>query len=286
MKISLLSTAVLLCLASIHAESLSQQQQDAHLESIMSNPKFKPNALGNVIPGRFIIEFEQDYRGSSLEFVNDIESDIDISPRIKMNIAQDYSSSPSLFRGVSIAIDQPDDSSPLKKRSDQEQELHMQSIQNTVLRKILEQNRVKHIYPVTEIPRPNVQNMSPNFEAYAIDEDSRIVPKAPTLELPKNGLPLPFSHAMTQVDKVHNQFKGNGVLVGIIDSGIDYRHPAFGSGFGPGYQVRFGYDLVGNQFNSRDPLSRRQRETPLDACEDGNGNVLLLLLLLLWLYMN
>jgi len=270
MRLSLLSTAVLLCLSGIYAESA----QDAYLASIMANPKFKPNALGNVIPGRFIIEFEQDYRGSSLEFVNDMESEIDISPRIKMNIAQDYSSSPSLFRGVSIAIDQPS-TNTLHKRSEQEQELHMQSIQSTVLRKILEQNRVKHIYPVTEIPRPTVQHMSPNVEAYAVDQDDRIIPKAPQLELPKDGPPLPFSHAMTQVDTVHDEYKGNGVLVGIIDSGIDYRHPAFGSGFGPGYQVRFGYDLVGNQFNSRDPLSRRQRETPLDTCEDGNGKSVL-----------
>lgn len=268
MKLFLLSTAVLLCLSSVHAEP-AQEQPDAHLAAIMANPKFKPNALGNVIPGRFIIEFEQDYRGSSLEFVNDIESEIDISPRIKMNIAQDYSSSPALFRGVSISIDQP--SAALRKRSQQEQELHMQSIQSTVLRRILEQNRVKHIYPVTEIPRPTVQHMAPNVDAYAIDQDSRIIPRAPKLELPANGPPLPFSHAMAQVDKVHDKYKGNGVLVGIIDSGIDYRHPAFGSGFGPGYQVRFGYDLVGNQFNSRDPLSRRQRETPLDTCEEGNG---------------
>jgi hypothetical protein len=98
MKISLLSTAILFYLTSINAE----QQQDEYLNSILSNPKFKPNTLGNVIPGRFIIEFEQDFRGSSLQFVNDIESKININPRIKMNIAQDYNSSPSLFRGVSI----------------------------------------------------------------------------------------------------------------------------------------------------------------------------------------
>ncbi|KAI8637781.1 peptidase S8/S53 domain-containing protein [Parasitella parasitica] len=272
MKIPLLSTAMLLCVAGIHGDKLQQQQKrDGYLDSILTNPKFKPNALGNVIPGRFIIEFEQSFRGSSLEFVNDIEAEIDINPRVKMNIAQDYNSSPSLFRGVSISVDQPS-TSPFARRSDQEEELHMQSIQNTVLRKLLEQNRVKHIYPVTEIARPNVLNMSPNIGAYAIDQDGQIVPSAPKLELPENGSPLPFTHAMTQVDKVHAKFKGNGVLIGIIDSGIDYRHPAFGSGFGPGYQVRFGYDLVGNQFNSRDPFSRKQRETPLDACEEGNGH--------------
>lgn len=271
MKIALLSAAIALYLTCINANTL---QQDEHLEYILSNPKFKPNALGNVIPGRFIIEFEQDFRGSSLEFVNNIESKININPHVKMTIAQDYISSPSLFRGVSIALDQPS-SSTLGKRSEQEHELHMQSIQNAVLRKILEQNRVKHIYPVTEIARPKVQSLSSNYnnmDTYALDQENGVIINAPKLELSNNQTnPLPFSHIMTQVDKVHDKFKGKGVLVGIIDSGIDYRHPAFGSGFGPGYQVQYGYDLVGDNFNSRDPNSRRQKETPLDTCIEGNG---------------
>lgn len=55
--------------------------------------------------------------------------------------------------------------------------------------------------------------------------------------------------------------------------GIDYRHPAFGGGFGEGYKVRYGYDLVGNRFNSKDPTSIRQENTPLDTCVGGNGKV-------------
>ncbi len=41
---------------------------------------------------------------------------------------------------------------------------------------------------------------------------------------------------------------GDGVLVAILDSGIDYLHPALGGGIGTGFKVIGGYDLV-----NRDP---------------------------------
>lgn len=53
--------------------------------------------------------------------------------------------------------------------------------------------------------------------------------------------------------------------------GVDYNHPALGGGFGEGHLVRYGYDLVGNNFNSRDPFSRRTHDTPLDSCKQGTG---------------
>ncbi|HTY57349.1 MAG TPA: S8 family serine peptidase [Bacteroidota bacterium] len=40
--------------------------------------------------------------------------------------------------------------------------------------------------------------------------------------------------------------KGGGVRVGIIDTGIDYMHPALGGGFGAGFKVAGGYDFVNN----------------------------------------
>jgi len=33
-----------------------------------------------------------------------------------------------------------------------------------------------------------------------------------------------------------------------IDSGIDYRHPALGGGFGPGFKVAGGNDFVGDDY--------------------------------------
>lgn len=51
-----------------------------------------------------------------------------------------------------------------------------------------------------------------------------------------------------QADRVHNKlgFDGSGVLVGIIDTGIDYRHEALGNGFGPEFRIAGGYDFVNN----------------------------------------
>ncbi|HEX2834437.1 MAG TPA: S8 family serine peptidase [Thermoanaerobaculia bacterium] len=42
----------------------------------------------------------------------------------------------------------------------------------------------------------------------------------------------------------HANGGGDGVIVAVIDSGIDYTHPALGNGFGPGKKVAGGYDFV------------------------------------------
>ncbi|KAI9483063.1 MAG: peptidase S8/S53 domain-containing protein [Benjaminiella poitrasii] len=253
------------------AKDNSHTEDEELLNSILSNPKYKVNTLGRIIPGRFIIEFVDSYHGSSLDFITDVESDISQtksipSSRIKLSIAQDFNSSPSVFRGVSINLEEPE--TYLTKR-DEREEVQMRSIQNAVLRKLVEQHRVKHIYPVTEIPRPKVKIISSNIRAY---ENGSIVPDLSEIDLPEGGPSLPFTHVMTQVDKVHSKYKGKGIVVGIIDSGVDYQHPALGGGFGPGYPIRYGYDLVGNNFNTRNISSREQNETPLDACEDGTGH--------------
>ncbi|KAG8937484.1 hypothetical protein FRC00_005016, partial [Tulasnella sp. 408] len=45
-------------------------------------------------------------------------------------------------------------------------------------------------------------------------------------------------HVMTGVDKLHAEgFLGEGIKIAILDSGVDYRHPALGGGVGPDYKV-------------------------------------------------
>jgi subtilisin family serine protease len=61
------------------------------------------------------------------------------------------------------------------------------------------------------------------------------------------------THVMTGVDKLHAQgYFGKGVKIGIIDSGIDYTHPALGGKFGPGNKVIGGYDFVGDAYTGKE----------------------------------
>jgi Subtilase family len=63
---------------------------------------------------------------------------------------------------------------------------------------------------------------------------------------------------MGGVDRLHQRgIKGKGIKIGIIDTGIDYRHPALGAGFGPGHKVVGGYSFVydnGTLGDGPDPL--------------------------------
>ncbi|MBN1560693.1 S8 family serine peptidase [candidate division KSB1 bacterium] len=57
-----------------------------------------------------------------------------------------------------------------------------------------------------------------------------------------------------QADRVQNElgYDGSGVVVGILDSGIDYTHDALGGGFGDGFQVCGGFDFVNDDADPMD----------------------------------
>ena len=55
------------------------------------------------------------------------------------------------------------------------------------------------------------------------------------------------THLMGHVDKLHAEgLTGNGTFVAVIDTGIDYLHPALGGCFGPGCKVAFVSNRKGN----------------------------------------
>lgn len=66
-------------------------------------------------------------------------------------------------------------------------------------------------------------------------------------------------HLMPAVgaDSPRSSSGGSGIVVAIIDSGIDHTHPAFGGGFGPGHKVIGGYDFIDDD------------DSPMD--ENGHG---------------
>ncbi|CCO37283.1 Minor extracellular protease vpr [Rhizoctonia solani AG-1 IB] len=79
------------------------------------------------------------------------------------------------------------------------------------------------------------------------------------------------SHVMTGVDKLHAEgTMGKGITIGIIDSGIDYTHPALGGKFGPGNKVIGGYDFVGDAYRGSSGPAPVPDNDPLDQC-NGHG---------------
>jgi subtilisin family serine protease len=52
--------------------------------------------------------------------------------------------------------------------------------------------------------------------------------------------------------------RGDGIVVAVIDTGIDYMHPALGGGIGPGFKVRAGWDFVAED---EDPMDEHGHGT-------------------------
>ncbi|KAG9247957.1 subtilisin-like protease [Calycina marina] len=76
------------------------------------------------------------------------------------------------------------------------------------------------------------------------------------------------THTMTGVDKLHEEgLDGEGMVIAEIDTGIDYTLSALGGGFGPGFKVAFGYDLVGDDYTgSETPVPD---DDPIDCAGHG-----------------
>jgi hypothetical protein len=66
--------------------------------------------------------------------------------------------------------------------------------------------------------------------------------------------------------------RGEGQVVAVIDSGIDWQHAAFGNGFGPGHRVAGGWDFVNED---GDPLDDNGHGTHVAGIVAANGGGLL-----------
>ncbi|KAI9593962.1 peptidase S8/S53 domain-containing protein, partial [Syncephalis fuscata] len=72
---------------------------------------------------------------------------------------------------------------------------------------------------------------------------------------------------LTGVSALHAEGNyGEGVKVGIVDSGIDYKHPALGGCFGDGCKVRYGHDFVNDDFPGK---NKAMKSDPIDCSGHG-----------------
>ncbi|KAI9147013.1 peptidase [Paramyrothecium foliicola] len=75
-------------------------------------------------------------------------------------------------------------------------------------------------------------------------------------------------HSMTGVDRLHSAgIFGKGVKIAVLDTGVDYYHPNLGGGFGEGYKISFGYDLVGENYDGWS--TPEPDDDPLATCVSG-----------------
>jgi subtilisin family serine protease len=149
----------------------------------------------------------------------------------------------NLFKGVSFR---------LKGTKDEE----------AAAKKIEAMPAVKQIWPVRAYPIPN-------DEVHWTANDKTVPPSAALQKRQNAGNDTFSPHVMTQVDQLRYQgIVGDGIKIAVVDTGTDYNHPALGGGFGPGYLVSFGTDLVGDNYDGFNvPVPDPD---PYDNCE-GHG---------------
>ncbi|KNZ43690.1 hypothetical protein VP01_997g3 [Puccinia sorghi] len=133
--------------------------------------------------------------------------------------------SPDNFYGASLYLDNPADRNKLARVDAVEVIIFCLSRNSTTFPVVTPVSPIKPIVPVSQtiLRKPPSAGASPNDFA---------------------------PHIQTRVTDLHSQgVFGQGIKVAFLDSGVDCEHPALGGGFGPGYKIGFGYDLVGDDFD-------------------------------------
>ncbi|CZT11562.1 uncharacterized protein RAG0_15661 [Rhynchosporium agropyri] len=195
-----------------------------------------------VVAGAFIVQLGT---GSSLtKRASDLHNEFHLTARqdagLNYSVRETFSEE-SIFVGLSL-------------------DLHGGDIQ--ALRNL---KNVAAVWPVKTVPAPSAALLLPMKEG--------------TTNMARTDGPLPHiigeldvnrPHAMTGVDKAHAAgIKGKGIKIGIIDSGVDYRHPSLGGCFGVGCKIAFGYDLAGDNYDPDHGDPPVEKADPLVSCVKG-----------------
>ncbi|CAM1505058.1 Fc.00g106950.m01.CDS01 [Cosmosporella sp. VM-42] len=188
-------------------------------------------ASSSRVPGAYIFEFEDDH--DSGDFFAKAASE-EANTRMQF----DY----KLFKGASIQFDDIENAEDKAAR--------MAALP-----------AVKQMWPVQlyKIPTPNIEWTGEPDKDYSTAMRKRAT----------NDTSDTFSpHVMTQVDKLRAEgITGKGIKIAVVDTGIDYKHPALGGCFGPNCLVSFGTDLAGDDYSGfNTPLPD---DDPMDCAGHG-----------------
>ncbi|KAG2201320.1 hypothetical protein INT47_001408 [Mucor saturninus] len=205
------------------------------------HPKYKRDTVGDELaPRRYIVELNDSPNitvDSFIRFTNAYHAD---------NVNIHRAVSHKFLNAISIGI--------IEDNKEKE---------HATLINIMDHLHVKTVSPVQIIRHNQIKQNAQNFPNNLSAEQVQLI----------------SPHRLSQVDRVHNELglNGEGIFIGVIDTGVDYNHPALGGGFGPGYKIEAGYDLVGDDYNASDPLSFKQESPypyencPKDSPSGGHG---------------
>ncbi|PTB70252.1 subtilisin-like protein [Trichoderma citrinoviride] len=191
----------------------------------------------SIIPGAYIVEFEDGHEEASL-FSDLQRHGFSATKRLNLNY--------TLFKGASFQLDSVD------------LDPHSTSA------KIASVPSVKQAWPVQRYKRPiNTTLSSISSDSIHSRDVSTLLRRA------TSGNDTYAVHAQVQVDKLHAEgITGKGIRISIIDTGVDFNHPALGGCFGEGCVVSFGRDLVGDDYDGTNtPVPGPE---PYSTC-DGHG---------------
>ncbi|KAL0934930.1 subtilisin-like serine protease pr1c [Colletotrichum truncatum] len=191
------------------------------------------------VRGTYIVELEGEQDPDAL--YNELRSEgLDVVPRLDFKYR--------LFKGASFRVE-----------GDEEPDVTTSKIAGKL--------NVKGVWPVRKIQMPKLNPSSVGRSDNATSDQLLQSIKYRRDEAAKDTY---STHVMTQVDKLREAgFTGKGIKVAIVDTGVDYRHPALGGGFGEGFPVGYGWDLTGDAYTERSDAPQPDAD-PLDSCQ-GHG---------------
>lgn len=190
-----------------------------------------------IIPGAYVVEFVGGHDQTS--FYGSLRADgVDVSPRMNMSF--------KLFNGSSFSVTNL-------------------TGHTTIASKISLMPSVKRIWPMRLYPPPTVQHLKTAPLLHR--KGPAFVFKQGNATAAGNHSYAP--HVMTQVDRLHAAgYTGKGARIAIVDTGVDYYHPALGGCFGKGCLISGGYDLAGHSYDGTS--APEPGPDPYDSC-DGHG---------------
>jgi hypothetical protein len=198
---------------------------------------------GNVVDKAFIVKLSQDPSLSQFEARSSEHHDLfhkrATESSLSYTVRHTYNS-PGTYVGLSLQVHNDGNSDDIQAQ--------LQAIPGV--------SAVSPVYKYT-LSDPNLVNSSVPLTNSAISfDDATPIHAAPVAGPNAN---LASSLQLGGIDKLHALgIKGQGIKIGIIDTGVDYRNPALGGGFGPGFKIAGGYSFLadnGTHVNSTDPLA-------------------------------